>query len=297
MNPVEIFAVGTGGLAISLALYIALSFRAQSSREAIARLIDLSGRSADHKESPLSTTLTNLSFLELLVVSSQRDIMKKKLWRLGYFSPLRLRAFGLTKLALGIVLGLLGTAIGSSQPAAAALLGIAFLALGVYLPDIVVDRRLQAAEEQIAKTLPATIDLINICIRSGMTLERAITRVAEEAIGSISIDLDVIAERTQLGDSIEDAVKTLSASQEISVATSGFLSTIARATRLGVPLGQVIQQTADDMRKRQIDAIKTSAAKLPVKILMPLMLLLLPAVLLVVLGPAVLSLVDGFSSL
>ena len=51
------------------------------------------------------------------------------------------------------------------------------------------------------------------------------------------------------------------------------------------------------MRKRQIDAIKTSAAKLPVKILMPLMLLLLPAVLLVVLGPAVLSLVDGLSSL
>ena len=297
MNPVEIFAVGVGGLAISLALYIALSFRAQSSREALGRLIDLSSQSGGSKESPLSAALVNLSFLEILVVSSQREIMKKKLWRLGYVSPLRLRAFGLTKLALGIVFGLFGTALGSSQPAAALLLGLGFFALGAYLPDIVVDRRLQRVEEQIAKTLPSTIDLINICIRSGMTLERAITRVGEEAIGPIGVDLDIISERTQLGDSIEDAVRTLSASQEISVATSAFLSTIARATRLGVPLGQVIQQTADDMRKRQIDAIKTSAAKLPVKILMPLMLLLLPAVLLVVLGPAVLSLVDGLSSL
>ena len=80
MNPVEIFAVGTGGLAISLALYIALSFRAQSSREAIGRLIDLSGQSDGSKKSSLSAALTNLTFLELLVVSSQRDIMRKKLW-------------------------------------------------------------------------------------------------------------------------------------------------------------------------------------------------------------------------
>ena len=164
-------------------------------------------------------------------------------------------------------------------------------------PDIVIDRRIQATEEDISKSLPSTIDLINICIRSGMNLERAIARVAEEATGPLEIDLNTVAERASLGDSIEDAVKTLAANQEISIATSTFLSTIARATRLGVPLGQVIQQTADDMRKRQIDVVKTSAAKLPVKILMPLMLLLLPAVLLVVLGPAVLSLVDGLSSL
>lgn len=297
MNPIELFAVGAGGLALAVAIHIALSYRAQTTKVAIGRLTAVSGET-DHKNTSAAVAvIENLPFLESLVISSQREIMAKKLWRLGYFSPLRVRALGLVKLALGVFLGLLGTALGSSQPAAALLLGVAFFALGIYLPDIVIDRRLQATEESISRSLPSTIDLINICIRSGMNLERALARVAEEATGPIEIDLNTIAERASLGDSVEDAVKTLSANQEISVATSTFLSTIARATRLGVPLGQVIEQTADDMRKRQIDIIKTSAAKLPVKILMPLMLLLLPAVLLVVLGPAVLSLVEGLSSL
>lgn len=297
MNPIELFAVGAGGLALSLAIHIALSYRAQTTKAAIGRLIAVSGETDDKNTSALTAVIENLPFLEFLVISSQREIMAKKLWRLGYFSPLRVRALGLVKLVLGVFLGLLGTALGSSQPAAALLLGVAFLALGIYLPDIVIDRRLQATEESISQSLPSTIDLINICIRSGMNLERALARVAEEATGPIEIDLNTIAERASLGDSVEDAVKTLSANKEISVATSTFLSTIARATRLGVPLGQVIEQTADDMRKRQIDIIKRSAAKLPVKILMPLMLLLLPAVLLVVLGPALLSLVEGLSSL
>ena len=297
MNPIELFAVGAGGLALAVAIHIALSYRAQTTKVAIGRLTAVSGETDDKNTSAAVAVIENLPFLESLVISSQREIMAKKLWRLGYFSPLRVRALGLVKLALGVFLGLLGTALGSSQPAAALLLGVAFFALGIYLPDIVIDRRLQATEESISQSLPSTIDLINICIRSGMNLERALARVAEEATGPIEIDLNTIAERASLGDSVEDAVKTLSANQEISVATSTFLSTIARATRLGVPLGQVIEQTADDMRKRQIDIIKTSAAKLPVKILMPLMLLLLPAVLLVVLGPAVLSLVEGLSSL
>lgn len=297
MNPIELFAVGAGGLALAVAIHIALSYRAQTTKVAIGRLTAVSGETDDKNTSAAVAVIENLPFLESLVISSQREIMAKKLWRLGYFSPLRVRALGLVKLALGVFLGLLGTALGSSQPAAALLLGVAFFALGIYLPDIVIDRRLQATEESISRSLPSTIDLINICIRSGMNLERALARVAEEATGPIEIDLNTIAERASLGDSVEDAVKTLSANQEISVATSTFLSTIARATRLGVPLGQVIEQTADDMRKRQIDIIKTSAAKLPVKILMPLMLLLLPAVLLVVLGPAVLSLVEGLSSL
>lgn len=297
MNSLELFAVGAGGLALAMAAYIAMSYRAQSTRAIINKLIDTHSPEAREESSLLHRILTTVSALDGVVLSSQREIMAKKLWRLGYFSTLRVRAFALVKVGLGLVLGLLGAALGSSEPAAGVLLGVAFFALGVYLPDIVIDRRLQAAEEEISKSLPATIDLINICIRSGMNLERAITRVAEEAEGPLAIDLTTISERAGLGDSIEDAVKTLSAHHEISVGVSTFLSTIARATRLGVPLGQVIQQTSDDMRKRQIDVIKTSASKLPVKILMPLMLLLLPAVLLVVLGPAVLSLVDGLSAL
>jgi tight adherence protein C len=297
MTPIELSLLLLGGLLVSLTLYLALTLRASESRAVLTGY-----SSAPSEEFKTSGSLgvrvsQALPALDYLVVSSQREPMRKKLRRLGFSPATGSRAFAGIKLAGGVVLGLLGVALGSSVPAAGALLGVAFFALGVYLPDLVLDRRLQALESEVQLALPPAIDLLNICIRSGMNLERAIARVTQETTGPLGIDFQIITERASLGDSIEDAVRHLTAQQEISRASSSLLGTVSRATRLGVPLGNVIQQTADDMRKQQIDAIKTSAAKLPVKILLPLMLFLLPAVLLIVLGPAILSLIDGFAAL
>lgn len=298
MNPLEVSVVFVGGLALAVVFYLLMSVQARQTRGILSALTPQGETDATKLNQPLSVRISQaLPILDSLVVSSQREPMRKKLRRLGYAGSSSLRVFAGAKLGLGLVLGLLGVALGSSQPATAFLLGAAFLALGVYLPDLLVDRRIQAIEGQIQMSLPGVIDLLNICIRSGMNLEKAISRVTQEAAGPLAIDLQIIAERSSLGDSIEDAVKNLTAQQEISRATSSFLSTVSRATRLGVPLSNVIEQTADDMRKQQIDAVKTSAAKLPVKILLPLMLFLLPAVLLIVLGPAILSLIDGFAAL
>lgn len=298
MTPLELAVLLLGGSVMAVTIYLVIAVRASQTKGALEGYLPVSPVEDSDSAPSLGARIARaLPALDYLVVSSQREPMRKKLRRLGYSSSTSLRGFAGLKLVGGLTLGLLGLALASAEPAAAVLLGVAFFALGVYLPDILVDRRLEAAEQEVLLALPSAIDLLNICIRSGMNLEKALSRVTVETTGALAIDFQIITERVNLGDSIDDAVRQLGAAQEISRATSSLLGSVSRATRLGVPLGNVIQQTADDMRKQQIDSIKTSAAKLPVKILLPLMLFLLPSVLLIVLGPAILSLIDGFAAL
>jgi len=288
--------LATAGIA-SFVTYLTISTRALSTRKLMERVdADLKEENQGHVDWR-SSALKRFAFAEKLVLPSQRSVMRRKLRRLGYDSNAALRVFAIIKLAAGVLLGLLGLAIGAASPAAAFMLMIALGALGVYLPDILVDRRLQAAEVDAELALAGAVDLIHICITAGMNLERAITRVSSELTGPIRQDLAAIADRISLGESVEESVKSLAAAEEISNSSASFLRSIGRATRLGVPLANIVEQSADEMRKKRIDLVKTSAGKLPVKILLPLMTLLLPAVLIVVLGPAVLGLIEGFSNL
>lgn len=287
------------GLALvsALGIFLFLNQKAFVTRSRVASVLNAEAAERSNFAAVIDGFVTNNKWLELLVISDQRPLMAIKLRRLGYRSRHALRYLGLVKLSGGLGLGLLGLMFIAGGSNLGILVSIGGLVLGIYVPDILIDRRIEAQDKQIARDIPDFTDLLNICIRSGMTLSLAIDRVGRVIDRSIKTDLITISERSRMGDSIEDAIEALSESKEISTPTANALGSVARATQLGIPIGDVIQQSADDLRKRRVDETKAEAAKLPVKILIPLMVCLLPCVMIVVLGPAILGMVAGFAAL
>lgn len=260
-------------------------------------------RATPHRDDPDHPSLilriaSRLPALDRVVLPAQRVVMARRLWRLGYHAPQRLAAFGLIKVLgalAGILIGLLAALI---SPAFGLLMMACFAGLGFYIPDRVVDSRIKAFDERIGREFPEFLDLLTLCVRSGMTLEASLSRIATTKKDSpLGPDLDLVTDRLNLGESLTEAVGHLRAQGDISSALAEFLKRTDVAARLGVPLSQTLEQSAHEMRRARYEIAKTAAAKLPVKILMPMMLCLLPAILLVVLGPAVLKLIDGFSQL
>lgn len=281
----------------ALGIFLFLNQKAFSTKARISAILAAEDTTKTSLEGMLRGYVVDNRWLELLIISDQRPAMAVKLRRLGYRSRFALRYLGLVKLALGLSFGLVGVVILAFGVDLGILVALVGLVLGIYLPDIVIDRRIEAQDKQISRDIPDFTDLLNICIRSGMTLSLAIDRVAKGIDRSIRIDLLTISERARMGDSVEDSIESLSEAKEISQPTANALGSIARATQLGIPIGDVIQQSADDLRKRRVDETKAEAAKLPVKILIPLMVCLLPSVMIVVLGPAILGMVEGFAAL
>lgn len=273
-----------------------LNYKALMTRRAMVEIGTLEHEVGVGWKALLADFVSKSSWLEKMTFSD-RPAMSVKLRRLGYRSRLALSYFGLVKLAAAFALMLVGLMLASLGGGFGLLVLFVGPLIGLYIPDILVDRMVEAKDKRIARDVPDFTDLLNICIRSGMTLSLAIDRVGKGIDRAIKSDLLTISERARMGDTIEDAIETLSASKEISEPTSLALGSIARATKLGIPLGDVIQQSADDLRKRRVDETKADAAKLPVKILIPLMACLLPSVLIVVLGPAILGMIEGFAAL
>ena len=278
-------------------VFLLLSWKSFVTRSKISALLSADETSSSDFSSVLAGIVKANAWLENLVVSDQRPLMEVKIRRLGFRAKHLLRYLGLIKLVFGAVFAFIGIVIWVLGSNFGILVSLGGLVLGIYVPDILIDRRIESLEKQIARDIPDFTDLLNICIRSGMTLSLAVDRVARGMDRAIRVDLMTISERSRMGDSVEEAIESLTENKEISVPTANALGSIARATQLGIPLGDVIQQSADDLRKQRVDETKAEAAKLPVKILIPLMVCLLPCVMIVVLGPAVLGMVEGFAAL
>ena len=149
---------------------------------------------------------------------------------------------------------------------------------------------------QISKALPDALDLLRLCIDAGLGLDAALSRVSLAVSGPLAEELGALVTQARLGGSRSNLI-----SQQLQSIASPpyrrFLRAIEHAETLGVPISQVVDQLAQDARSEQKDSAREQAQKVSVKILLPLMLCFLPAVFIVVLGPALVQLVKALSLL
>lgn len=165
--------------------------------------------------------------------------------------------------------------------------------IAFFIPDMILRSQATARNEKILAELPRTIELLNLCLQAGMTIERSLKRVTASNSGPLQAELKRVLHSLELGqpNSLAFAqLRTLGANSEL----SNFAGTIIRAEKLGIPISGMLGQQAVEMREKSREAAKEQAAKLPVKILMPLMLFFLPALLMIVLGPAIIQIVEAF---
>lgn len=187
---------------------------------------------------------------------------------------------------LGVVLGVAVIASGA-LPLGLALAAAALLALiGAVVPLAWLRRQVDRRSTLIRQELPETLDLLAISVEAGLGLEGAMQVVVDRSHGPLAQELSRTLQELSLGLSRRDALVNLRQRSRVPE-LSGFVQALLQADTLGMPVARVLKLQAAEQRHRRRQWSRERAAKLPVKILLPLVACIFPAVLVIVLGPAV----------
>jgi tight adherence protein C len=173
---------------------------------------------------------------------------------------------------------------------------VAFLALGYYAPNVYISNIAQKRRESIVAAFPDALDLLLICVESGMSIEAAIQKVGSE-VGASSMELAeelslLTAELSYLPDrrqAYENLARRTNHPGIKSVATA-----MIQAERYGTPLGTALRVMAKENRDLRLSAAEKKAAALPAQLTVPMILFFLPVLFLVIMGPAIMKIQDVF---
>lgn len=166
---------------------------------------------------------------------------------------------------------------------------------GYFLPEFLVIRAGDQRTEELRRDLPDALDLMQLCVGSGLSLQSALEQVAATQTGPVSAELGRVLQEMQIGSSRMDAFIALT-HRVRQPDLLNFAHAIIQVDRLGIPISTVLDEQAREMREKRQASAEEQAQKVSVKILMPLVVCFLPALFLMVIGPAVLRLVSTLGS-
>ncbi len=163
--------------------------------------------------------------------------------------------------------------------------------LGMQLPYVILKNKIQRRQTSIKRAFPDALDLLLICVESGMSIETAFRRVSDE-IGTQSIELAeelalTTAELSYLPDR-RQAYENLAKRTDLDGVKSVCMA-LQQAERYGTPLGQTLRTMAQENRDMRMAEAEKKAAGLPPKLTVPMILFFLPVLFVVILGPAIIK--------
>lgn len=171
---------------------------------------------------------------------------------------------------------------------------------GSYGPELFIRNAVQRRATEIRRNLPDALDLMVVCTEAGLSLDAALERVAREIAGNSEamadelghavIELRFLPERRK-------ALENLARRTAEVPGVQALVNTLIQTERFGTPLGQSLRVLAAELRTQRMVKAEEKAARLPAIMTVPLILFILPALFLVLLGPAILDLIDMFSKM
>lgn len=168
---------------------------------------------------------------------------------------------------------------------------VLFAVLGFYLPDIWLNRKGEERRQKILQSLPDALDLLVICVEAGMGLDGAINKVAQElSIGSpeLSDEFQLMNLELRAGKQRTHALKNLALRTNLDEINS-LTTLLVQTDRFGTSMADALRVYSESYRTQRYQRAEEMAAKLPVKMLIPLMFCIFPSLFLVILGPAVIN--------
>lgn len=167
------------------------------------------------------------------------------------------------------------------------------IAAGSYLlPDMSLDRRAKDRAKLIEKELPDVLDQMTIGVEAGLGFDAALARVARENEGPLAEEFGRMMQDRQLGMSREEAFERVTSRSE-SGDLKHFVLALTQADKHGMPLATVLRVQAEEMRQKRRVRAEEKALSLPIKLVLPLVLCILPALFTVIIGPAAFRLMSG----
>jgi len=286
------------GAAIPLAFWAVAGNRSRSAAVALQRGFDV--RSANLERPALERTLGPIvrhvtdKVKRVTPVGVMTDLEKRLAYAgmQGTWTAERVVAIKLVLVTIGALLSVMLLSGGVSVVTLFA--AIAAPALGWFAPDGVLSGRGEDRQSEIQRTLPDFMDQVTIAVEAGLGFEAALARVAQNGDGVLAVEISRMLQDIQLGMPRTDALEALA--QRCNVADlRHFVTAIRQAERYGLAIANVLRVQSTEMREKRKQRAEEHAMKIPIKVLFPLILCILPSLFIVIMGPAVLRMIDAFS--
>lgn len=170
-------------------------------------------------------------------------------------------------------------------------IGVMLALIGYYLPDILLRIMIERRKERILEELPDALDLFVVCTEAGMGLDAAIIRTANEMANhnsKLSEELKLFNLELRAGKSRQDALRNLAVRTDLEELNS-LVTLLIQADRFGTGIAKTLRVFSDSFRTARYQKAEEIAAKLPVKLVVPLILFIFPALFVVLVGPVAMS--------
>jgi tight adherence protein C len=203
-------------------------------------------------------------------------------------------------LAFKLLLGGVGALVGaflylSSSSTINLVIAVAAVALGYFGPDLLLQHQAEKRQRDIQLALPDTLDQVTISVEAGLAFDAALSRAAKAGAGPLAEEILRVMQDIQAGMSRNQALDALVNRTDVAELKQ-FVHAIGQADSFGIPIAQVLRVQAAELRLKRRQRAEERAMKLPVKVLFPLLLCIFPTMFAIILGPAVLRLVENLGT-
>ena len=186
---------------------------------------------------------------------------------------------------------LFGVAAG---PVGGLLIAPVLAGVGFFVPELFLSMKIRSRRERIRAELPDALDLLAVSVEAGLGLDGAIAKLTEHMEGSLVEEFALTLREMRIGEARQDALKKM-AERVPAPELAAFVRSVLQADQLGISLGRILRVQAADSRLKRQAAAEERAMKAPIKMLFPTALFIFPSMFLVVLGPAMLTLLNNLN--
>ena len=164
-----------------------------------------------------------------------------------------------------------------------------FVLLGFYLPELLLNSKIQRRQKEIRRAMPDALDLLTICVEAGLGFDGAMQKVYEKWDNELSRAFGRVIREIQLGKLRREALRDMADRMGVAEMTS-FVAAVIQSEQLGVSMAKVLRIQSDQMRIKRRQLAEEEAHKAPIKMLIPMALLIFPSICIVLMTPALLML-------
>lgn len=243
-----------------------------------------------------------LSKLSLPEDGWEKSSLRTRFMNAGWRNPSAATLYFAAKTILALLLpALVGLGLALSDSVATGQRLLMFLlfaaALGYYLPNMVLNRIATRRQREIFENIPDALDLLTVCVEAGLSLERALIKVAGEIhikSGTLAQELQLVLMEMRAGFTKEKALRNFALRSGVEDVDT-LVAMLIQSERFGTSMGASLRVHADNLRTKRRLAAEEAAAKISLKLLFPLLFFIFPTLLMVLLGPAGIQIVHAMS--
>jgi tight adherence protein C len=164
--------------------------------------------------------------------------------------------------------------------------------MGFYFPQLWLTSKIGRRQKEVRRALPDALDLLTICVEAGLGFEAAMSKVSEKWESELSRSFSRVLQEIQLGKIRREALRDMAERLGLPEMTS-FVAAVIQSEQLGVSMAKVLRIQSDQMRIKRRQHAEEEAHKAPIKMLIPMALLIFPALMITLMTPAALRLMNS----